>query len=384
MNRKLDDESVRGDGGLARAVTGTMSIGRMFVAAVALANLGAGGDPPLAQGSLGVKDADFWDDAGSLEERMLERLEDKNLSGLVLDGPRRAPLGRRDGIPLICAHASITRDHLAMSVDRHGVIVATRLETGETYAARATAQRNPEFDGPSEPLPPRDPATVPQGRSISSFTLALDEQIPEVLSRSGTWATAVLLFNLRSNQVVTRVVPPASKRELAAERPSKKALASIEAQNLACSCGAECPLAPQKSSVVLASAGPEGQGASRKWMVHGRFRLPLSSSDVLPDGGLPSTRKESTARGPSGPGPGTFIPVTLVLTGAKDATPIVLPLRVPVQEATEPRSSQGPVEGCFSVDLLALRPKLRPQTYAVWAISRRQLAGPTVVRLAQP
>lgn len=94
--------------------------------------------------------------------------------------------------------------------------------------------------------------------------------------------------------------------------------------------------------------------------------------------------EESTVQGASGRGPKAIIPVNLVLTGARDATPIVLPLRVPAHEPSEPRSSPNTVEGCFSVDLLALLPKLRPQTYAIWAISRRQVSGPTVVRFAPP
>jgi hypothetical protein len=79
------------------------------------------------------------------------------------------------------------------------------------------------------------------------------------------------------------------------------------------------------------------------------------------------------------------LPVSLVLTGDKDATPIVVSLHVPAYQALEKLKGQLLARGHFSIDLLALlRNQVQPQIYAVWAVSRERISEPIVVQITVP
>ncbi len=345
---------------------------RLVVAVLALSSLGAGGPPAAKQGALGVPDEKFRGDTQALEERARQRFGATDFLGLFIDGPRRVPRTAHDDISLVGLRASTIRDNVSVSLVRRGVLVATRLEPDETLAA--LAHRQP--DEPRNPAAPRDPATLPKGRTVKTFTLALDQRIPDVRTRPGTYATTLLLFDQRSNQVVTRVDGAADK-----SAKDHATLAEVfppfDQGRHSYRGGPACPPSPKDSAIVLASTGPTGQGAARSWMVHGSFLLPASPRDLV---GSPT--KARIARDPGDPV--AVLPVQLVLTGEQNAAPVVLSMRVPVYDPLERMRGQNMARGHFSVDLLNLTPDLEPQSYAVWALSRRQISEPLVVRLATP
>jgi hypothetical protein len=346
---------------------------RMVVAGLALSNLGAGATPVAKQGALGAPDEKFRGDTQALEERARQRFGETDFLGLFIDGPKRVPRTQHDDIALIGLRASTIRDNVSVGLVRRGVLVATRLETDETLAA--LAYRQP--DEPRTPTPPRDPATLPKGRSVKTFTLALDQRIPEVRTRPGTYATTLLLFDRRSNQVVTRIDGAPDKNAMGQTEGSPP----IELGHPQCPEAPGCPPSPKDSAILLASTGPTGQGAARSWMVHGSYLVPVSPNDVV----KPPTATPSKGRDAQSPGtPVAVLPVQLVLSGEEDAAPVVIPMRVPVYQPLEHIRGQAMARGHFSINLLSVAPALKPQSYAAWALSRRQISEPIVIRLATP
>ena len=352
---------------------------------------GAIAAPPTEQGGLGLIDGKFWVESTEAEEHAAELFLQSDFTGLFLDGPKRVRFRQHEDLPLIGVRSASNQESFAISLHRRAVLISTWLEGDETYAAMAFRQP----DEPSKSPPPRHPDAVPVGHGADAFRIVLNRWIPELVSRSGTWNTTLLLFDRRSNLVATHVEanPDKDGRKVpGADRvyPAKIS-PPIDAAHHSCGAEPDCPPLPKQSAIVLASAGPVGQGSRRSWIVRGSYLLPASPRDVVrPLPGPTGSAAERKARAAGWQDVGAplavaVLPVSLVLTGDKDATPIVVSLHVPAYQALEKLKGQLLARGHFSIDLLALlRNQVQPQIYAVWAVSRERISEPIVVQITIP
>lgn len=332
------------------------------------------------QGVLGWSDAKFWAKSTELDDKALAPFEASEFEGLILDGPKHAPLRQRPDVPLVAIRGASLRENSAIDLEARGVLVASLLEDHETLASKAFRQPNKSsrHNKLSAPEPPEDPTSLPDGHAVKLFHFVLSDQIPEVAARSGNWATTLLLFDRRSNQVLTRVEA----------RPGRKAQATgpgadpsrrpphVDVVNQAYHAGPDSPALAGKPSIALASVNTIAQAPGKAWLLRGSFLLPALARDLA-----------STRPGHEGGDEKTvaMLPVTIVLTGDHDATPILVPLHVPIALPLEGEQGQQHARGYFAVDLLALAgDQLVPQSYAVWAISRQHMSEPIVVRVTQP
>ena len=335
---------------------------------------------PSKQGFLGWSDAKFWAESAELDDKAIERFEDSRLDGLLLDGPKRALLRQHRGAPLVAIRGASLRENSTISLEERGVLVTSRLEGDETLASRAYRQptKSRQPNKRSDPEPEEDPASLPEGRAVHLFHFVLTDQIPEVASHSGTWSTVLLLFDKRSNPVVTEVeAKPGRKSQTAGQSAELSRIhARIQAADHPYRARPDSPALTGNQSIVLASGNKIEQASGRVWLLRGSFLLPALPHDVV--GELPGHDVgDATTR--------AVLPVTIVLTGDHDATPILVPLHVPIDRPLEGAQGQQLARGHFAVDLLALvGDHLAPQTYAVWAMSRQQVSEPIVVRVTQP
>jgi len=326
---------------------------------------------PGKQGVLGWSDTKFWSNSSKLEDKALEAFEESELDGLVLDGPQRAVLRRGRGVPLVAIRGSSLRDNAFIDMDERGVLVTSRIEDDETLAARVFSAAK-ESSEPQKLLPayrPEDPSEIPEGHTIKLYRFVLSDQIPEVASRSGTWSTTLLLFDRRSNPVVTRVAAKSSRKKRAAHAAQPSLL-----DTASCRARPDSPALAGAPSIVLAGPDSVEKAPGKAWSLRGSFLLPTLARDVA-----------ALARSADGkPASVAALPVTIILTGDSDASPIVVPLHVPIAGPLEGTKDQPLALGHFVVDLLPLvGDQLSPQKYAVWAVSRQQISEPLVVELSE-
>ncbi len=317
---------------------------------------------PAKQGMLGWSDAQFGSTSTRLEEKALAPFEASELDGLLLDGPRRASLRRGRGVPVVVIRGSSLRENATVDLEERGVLVMSRLEDDETLAARVfrvpDKSRQPDKLLPSE-RPPA-PSEIPEGRAVKLYRFDLIDQIPEVASASGTWQTTLLLFDRRSNAVVTRVE---AKRER-----KRRATRARDLDIGACRPRPDSPALAGTPSIALASPSK----VETTWLVRGSFLLPTLARDLAQPPSSPDKKDPTTA----------VLPVTLMLTGDHDPAPILVPLRIPVHLPFEGGSADRLARGHFAVDLRPLLgDQLSPQRYAVWAVSRQLVSEPVVVEV---
>ena len=355
---------------------------------------GAVAAPPTEQGGLGLSDGKFWGDSTDVDERAADLFLQSDFVGLFLDGPKRMRFREHSDLPLIGVRAASNQESFAMSLQRRAVLVSTWLEGDQTYAALAFRQP----DEPSKSRPRRPSKAVPEGHGADAFRIVLNKCIPEVASQTGQWHTTLLLFDRKSNRVATGV--ESDPREARAANGSEAAKhprayparisPPVDEADHPYRARPDSPALPGESTIVLGSAGKVDKAPGRAWVLRGSYRLPALARDVvrpLPGLGFPAERKAREAgwEDVGDPAAVAVLPVTIILTGDEDATPILVPLHVPIYQPIERIKGEQLVRGHFAVDLLALvGDKLRPQTYAVWAVSRQQVSEPIVVRVARP
>ena len=338
-----------------------------------------------------LNDDQFWDDSADIEATLVDRFEETDFLGLLIDGPESVRVDEHETVPLLGLRASSIRDNMALSLQRRAVVVSTHLEGHETLAA--TAFRQP--DEPKRPSRPRDPNTLPKGRTVKAFSLSLTDRLPGFPWKPGTWKTTVLLYDQRSNSVVTRLeeLPsqdPAVRDFLAAQRrPGFPAAISppfdLEAAN-PYRPRPDSPAVPAEPGIVLATDRVAVLGARRSCVLRGSFRLPLLTRDLarpLPGAPGSETARQAFADGwvdIGDPSALAVVPITLLLTGDKNAEPILIPLQVPVYGPLQAEDNGQMAGGHFAIDLFRVVPDGLPiQSYAVWAQSRGILSAPVLL-----
>jgi hypothetical protein len=350
----------------------------------------------MKQGALGLTDEQFWEDSTPFEEAIVERFLADDYKGLVIDGPRSVGLDEHDTIPLLGVRASTIREDFALGLQRRAVIVATRLEGHETLAA--TAFRQPDERRP--PARPRDPATLPEGRTADAFSISLTARLPGLPWRPGTWQITLLLYDGRSNAVVTRLEgstsqDPEVQAFLAAQRrpgfpppiaPSFDLTSPVNPYRPR----PDSPAPPADPAISLAVDRVVIAGSGRSCVLRGSFCLPVLSRDVVrPLPGPPGSEAEQRALADGwvevgDPAAVAVVPITILLTGDQRAEPILISMQVPVYGPLDGPLDMQPdgqvARGHFAVNLFGNVPgALAIQSYAVWAISRGIISDPVRV-----
>jgi len=151
----------------------------------------------------------------------------------------------------------------------------------------------------------------------------------------------------------------------------------------------DSPPPPAETGIVLAvdrvarvGVAPVAiDGPGKTCMLRGSFCLPLRPRDgvrPLPGPAGSQAEQQALADGWVDVGDATataVVPITLLLTGDKDADPILVPLSAAIYGSVE-----GPfAQGQFAIDLFRAVPDLPIQTYAVWAMSRSIISDPALV-----
>jgi hypothetical protein len=346
----------------------------------------------MNQGEFQLKDERFWEASDAVEEALVERFKETDFMGLALDGPRALRLDQHETVPLLGVRACSIRDNISRSLQRQAVLVASRLDGTQTLAA--TAFRQP--DEPQRLSDPRDPAKLPKGRTVKAFNVSLADRMPELPWKPGTWQTTVLLYDQRSNAVITRLEEAPSRDPAVLEfltaqrRPAFPPAVSppLDAGTNPYLPRPDSPSAPAGPGIVLTVDRVAVHGPGRSCVLRGSFRLPILPRDMvkhlpgpvgseaerlaLADGWLDVGDDEAIA----------VLPVALLLTGNQRAEPLLIPLHVPIYGPLEAKDTSAGARGFFAVDLFRLLPEdLLIQSYAVWAVSRSVLSDPVLLGL---
>jgi hypothetical protein len=346
----------------------------------------------MNQGEFRLKDEKFWEDSDPVEEALVERFKETDFMGLGLDGPRTVRLDQKETVPLLGVRASSIRDNIGLSLQRRAVVVTSHLEGTVTLAA--TAFRQP--DEPRRLADPRDPATLPKGRTVKTFSVSLSDRLPELPWKPGTWQTTVLLYDQRSNAVVTRLQEAASPDPAVQEflnaqrRPAFPAAISPPLDGSANPYlpRPDSPTPPSGPGIVLAVDRVAVHGRDRSCLLRGSCRLPISPRDMvkhLPGPVGSEAERLAIADGwvdVGDPEAIAVLPVTLLLTGNQRAEPLLIQLQVPIYGPLGPTDSSDGAHGYFAVDLFKLLPDdVFIQSYAIWAVSRSVLSEPVLLGL---
>lgn len=347
----------------------------------------------MNQGVFQLDDNRFGADSDDIAEELIERFEETDFMGLVLDGPRTVLMDQHETVWLLGLRASTIRDNISISLECRAIMLVSHLDGVETFAA--TAFRQPDDTPP--PSVPRDPATMPEGRTIKVFGLSWGDRLPDLDWKPGQWQSTLLLYDQRSNPVVTRLEKmansapavqgfPASRRRSAfpaAVWPSPDLTVPHSYRQRA-----DSPAAPPNHGIVLALDRRAMQGPGRTCLLRGSFRLPILPRDMvthLPGPADSEAAHEALAEGWVDVGDADAIavfPVTVLLTGDQKAKPLLFHLQVPVYGPVKTPPAGPEVVGFFAVDLFRLLPSEIPiQNYAVWAVSRGLLSEPLLLGL---
>ncbi|MBX3467563.1 MAG: hypothetical protein KF878_11795 [Planctomycetes bacterium] len=342
-------------------------------------------------GFLGLKDDEgFWRRPLARQDRVLDRLLDRR-PGLLLDAPCEVELPLRQSLPAVVGLVATYEQLHGLDPGRAGALAAVNVETSEVWAGTLE-----DLDGVE---PPDDPGPPPATKGTGALVLLACAR-----ARTGlAWtpgASYLLSAHLReraSNRVPVRLVPgpqvyvdPAARALVLARRRAHALRHS--------------PVGP------LAEGGLDLGDPAAKALVPERPGLAARAERVVVmDPGAPAVlrvglraalRPWERAR-PARPGDPDLdarvsgvVPVTLLVTGALDAAPRVLALRVPVEDplphdldadALDPDADGPEVALAFALDLLRLDGFPRaPGTYYVSVFSGEHMAGPAPVALVSP
>lgn len=372
-----------------------------------------------------VDDGDFWTDPRRREDELVPRLLEEGFLGLRLDAPGRLDVEEVDALPLVGLFGGTAQERQVHDLERDLVVVATRVESRQTWAALLHEPRRAPRGRP------RSVAPAGSGRGMRMFAADARPRLPDLPWRPGTLALRLLLADKASNPVRTvlgRGARPieqdpavqaflAEHRQPAFPRPvwplPDSPLPTFDPVDGSPEPPAEVGIVVALDRVnVVREGGPQVTCIAR-----GSFRLPLSPRDLVrpeplreaddddapgaaaagADDALPdwdprvereAERAERRAAEDEGlglvwrdvgdPAARAVIPVTLVGTGAKRPDPLVVPLQVPIYADLDPARLPPTVTGHFALDLLRVPDgyKLLRQTTHLWAFSGDVVAGP--------
>ncbi len=313
-------------------------------------------------------------------ERVSSLLRDRDMKGIWLASPGRLAIDQDFRVSILGFDYFDTsvrgRQYLAES----GVVVATRVEGRETFAALVS---NPKPQaGPGGPV---DESPLPAMSILRTFTIALRDRLRHLPWRTGSYVVDVMLGQQVSNRARFQVTAG-----VAAERDPAVA-AFIEQQRMGASApkdlrpaqesGGDLPNyrktanslpLPADIGIELAVERVSVFRPGAKSVLRGSYRLPVPSAFY---------------RGGSGDGVSTTatVPITLVIVGNIMPGPFVAPLMVASYDRIERGALESVVTGQFEIDLFALPETSKvPQTYSIWAYSGEVRSAPATAAVVSP
>ena len=340
----------------------------------------------VAQGAFGLPDAAFLE--GKTTEgsaQVVQKvLRDDKFMGMILDGPARVEIDKWDTVRLAGVRKASYEQNFDVRLEKRAILVAARVETGEVLAGPAF-----EHKDEVEP-PPRRPESFPQGENVRPFSIDLRKRLPTLPWRPGTLAITVLLYDQRSNSVITRLEHKASKDpEVAKYLEAQKhprfpgPATPAESAHVSYARDPRSPEVPKAAGIVLAIERVTVDRPGARAILHGSFRLPATEGETVrarpegPDG--------ANWRDVGDPRATAVMPISLVITGDDDLGPWVEPLRVVSREPLVTEGKKTYATGYFNIDLLrAPDPVRQHQSYAVWAVSGDTISEPVKVSLLNP
>lgn len=350
-------------------------------------------------GVLGVTDEDFWVDPFCDREGVLDRLDEGDEVGVMLDAPGAVRLDLRDDVPVAGARRELLSKSAGAGFRERAVLAAVRLESNEVFAGRLFAWKEPapepEASAADEDSTERTGAIEPFLDAVMTdfFAASLRAQIPDLPWREGTLRVTVLIDDDRSNAVVVRLSPapdedPEVAGFIARNRSPGYPRAVSPARNPRAALPSYMPVAgtppsPPVRGISLDLPARVSLARGPSLVARASFTLPVLEREIVKPFDTDDDRfgklvgagwvdvgdRDATA----------VVPVSLVVTADSGDDPTVLRLDVPVYAPVSPGAS---ARGFFALDLFDLPAMPRqPGRYRVWALSGDVLVGPHVVDL---
>jgi hypothetical protein len=304
-------------------------------------------------------------------------LQRDRMKGIWLAAPSLLGIDQDHDVSITVFDVYSTAERGNRDLSESGVVIATRVESRETFATLL-----------AEPKAPANPAEQPDNTPIPAMNLTrrtnffLRQRLDLLPWRAGTYLVDVLLDTQTSNRLEFKLTAGAA----AGKDPAVAAF--IEAQKAAAS-GPPKPLYPaagrdypkfeknEKSLEIPAENGinlsaervavykPDGHS-----ILKGGYRLAVPSSFYRDATSAPVT---------------AAVPITLVITGNIMTGPFVVPLLLPSQEKIDADSAETVIAGQFEIDLFALSETSKvPQTYTIWAYSGAVRSQPATAAFITP
>lgn len=323
-------------------------------------------------------DEAFWREPLSRQRPALLELVERRSSTLALDAPTAVDVAARGTLPAVVGLAATYQELHGTNLGLDAALVAVNPDTSEVFAAGVLPGENLERRSPGGPPPPV------KGKGGLVLLTEARGRLGLPWAAGNRYLLSVALRHLASNRVPVALsagpgafVDPAAaelvleRRRAFALRPTGEALDPADAAAKALVPPAP-GLAVALDRVVVADPGAPAT-----------LRLGLRTS-LRPWERV--TRQPWVSDDPTITG---VVPVTLVVCGAQDVAPVVLPLRVAVRdelpEGLAPDADGPEVALSFALDLRAVEgfPR-RPGTWFVSAFSGAHAAGPAPVALISP
>lgn len=313
-------------------------------------------------------------------ERVSSLLRERGVKGIWLVSPGRLAIDQDFRVSILGFDFYDPAVRGSQYLSESGVVVATRVESRETFAALIDEPK-PQ-SGPTEPA---DNSPMPSMSILRSFTIPLRDRLSNLPWRTGNYTVDVMLGQQMSNRARFQITAG-----VAAERDPAVA-AFIEQQRIGASvpkdlrpapeAGGELPNyrktanslpLPADIGIELAAERVSVFRPGAKSVLRGSYRLPVPSAFY---------------RGGSGDGVSSTatVPITLVIVGNIMPGPFVAPLMVASYDRVERSALESVVTGHFEIDLFALPETSKvPQTYSIWAYSGDVRSAPATAAVVSP
>ena len=247
-------------------------------------------------GFFGLADDDaFWQRPMARQDKVLGRMLDRK-PGLLLDGPTDVTLPLRQSLPVVVGLVASYADLHGLDPGRTGVVVAVNVDTTEVWTGTLEDVENVEEN--------EDPGPPPALAGVGSLLFFVDARARTKLpwAQGASFAVSVCLRDRASNRL--RVALGAGPQAYVDPAVQELVLARRRAFALRIA-----PESEEGGPDLTAARSPTRSVAVRPWE---RVR-PKRPGD-------PELDRRVSA----------IVPVALLVTGAVDAAPRVLELRVPI------------------------------------------------------
>ncbi len=336
----------------------------------------------LPQGTLGFADADFPSLFDIPTETKFE-LMDREFRGILLDGPRTVDPAASQTVHYIGMRMDVEGRMNALEFFGKATLLTIRLDSGEIFAEWA-------FENDHKPTPVDYERLETEEGDLSGITYRLDlrRQFPEFPWEAGEICSRVILWNLRSNEVVTRIEgnevhDPEVAVFLESKRQAVRASPEVDPDwgewGFCAFELPESPPLPDEPGIRLKGARITVGTDDAKLLLHGSFHLPAPGRFQT---GLPPVDPEFV--GPHLPRPTAVLPIGILLMGDESSLPLLLQMKAPSFDAIDPDEPEPLVTGHFRLDLCQALPIDRFQTYAVHAVAGKSLSDPILMAWVNP